>query len=155
VVVALPSGAGVALATTAGGITALVGVAISAALLPPVANAGSYLTYAAIRSLQLGKVQQHLFMVGLYSFLLFMSNLLGIFVCAIIFLKIKKIRPGRRLHRESSWIDPEQIHHDFVGGSDPHKPITIDDDTGYLPPSSLLDGAEELDSVGNWGNDED
>jgi uncharacterized membrane protein len=48
VVVALPSGAGVALATTQGGGVALVGVAISAALLPPIGNAGSLFAYGLV-----------------------------------------------------------------------------------------------------------
>ena len=39
-VVAIPSGCGVALAITGGGVNALVGVAISAALLPPIVNSG-------------------------------------------------------------------------------------------------------------------
>ena len=44
--VALPSGVGVALAITGGGINALVGVAISAALLPPVAEVGFNIVFA-------------------------------------------------------------------------------------------------------------
>jgi len=44
--VALPSGIGVALAITGGGINALVGVAISAALLPPVAEVGFNIVFA-------------------------------------------------------------------------------------------------------------
>jgi uncharacterized membrane protein len=38
---ALPSGLGVSLGITGGGTNALVGVAISAALLPPIVNAGA------------------------------------------------------------------------------------------------------------------
>lgn len=38
--VAIPSGMGVALGITGGGVNALVGVAISAALLPPIVNSG-------------------------------------------------------------------------------------------------------------------
>jgi len=43
VAVAAPSGAGVALSVTSGGVNALIGVAISASLLPPACNTGAFL----------------------------------------------------------------------------------------------------------------
>ena len=44
---AIPSGVGVALAITGGGINALVGVAISASILPPIVNCGLCISLAA------------------------------------------------------------------------------------------------------------
>ena len=63
--VAAPSGVGVALAVTGGGINALVGVAISAALLPPVVNAGLCTT------------------IGLYKIIVHSSTVSSVRVCVI------------------------------------------------------------------------
>jgi uncharacterized membrane protein len=46
--VAIPSGAGVAIALTGGISSTLVGVAISAALLPPIANSGMCVTVGVL-----------------------------------------------------------------------------------------------------------
>lgn len=56
VLIALPSGAGVALSVLGGNHGSLVGVAISASLLPPAVNSVSYSTINAFR-----KASSHIF----------------------------------------------------------------------------------------------
>ena len=77
--VAIPSGVGVALAISSGGINALVGVAISAALLPPICNAGMLFAYAAEPTLEDD------WMKGFFSLGLFFMNLFCICLIGYIF----------------------------------------------------------------------
>lgn len=90
--VAAPSGVGVALGLTGGGINALVGVAISAALLPPIVNAGMCLVYGfwfyahdnPIKGLDFAYM-------GVCSFSLFLMNFVTIFIFTSIIFAVKKI----------------------------------------------------------------
>lgn len=144
VVVAIPSGAGVALATSQGGGVALVGVAISAALLPPVCNAGSQLAYglvllgrpdvnpATTSTIQLWQ--------ALYSFCLFLINLVCIFLTALLFFRIKGVTHNYiSLKRSNTWQDPESIGSRGRGGG-----VASNRDTHAL----LLDVASEGDDSG-------
>eukprot|EP00005_Dracoamoeba_jomungandri_P014798 CAMPEP_0174267812 /NCGR_PEP_ID=MMETSP0439-20130205/34991_1 /TAXON_ID=0 /ORGANISM="Stereomyxa ramosa, Strain Chinc5" /LENGTH=347 /DNA_ID=CAMNT_0015355531 /DNA_START=22 /DNA_END=1065 /DNA_ORIENTATION=+ len=98
ILVAIPSGVGVAVAVTGGGLIALVGVAISAALLPPITNAGLYGAYYIVGVLKGdetdNEVIDRLIICG-YSFLLFVVNFVLIYMFALIVFWIKKIRPFR------------------------------------------------------------
>jgi len=60
--IATASGAGVALSCTNGGISALVGVAISASLLPPIVNCGMCFSLITISSFSLFLTQIHTFL---------------------------------------------------------------------------------------------
>ena len=94
--VAIPSGIGVALALTGGGINALVGVAISAALLPPVVNSGLCLSLAVWFSADPAGYNDMgiaYFQYSLWSFLLFVVNFVLIIVLALGVFKIKKLQP--------------------------------------------------------------
>eukprot|EP01128_Nolandella_sp_AFSM9_P001798 TRINITY_DN12208_c0_g1_i1.p1 TRINITY_DN12208_c0_g1~~TRINITY_DN12208_c0_g1_i1.p1 ORF type:complete len:382 (+),score=66.28 TRINITY_DN12208_c0_g1_i1:160-1305(+) len=94
VVIAVPSGIGVALAVTVSNINSLVGVAISAALLPPIVNSGMCFVYAFIGPLIDEHVQQHVYLtISGYSALLFMVNLVCIYLTALATLKVKQIAP--------------------------------------------------------------
>ena len=94
---------GVALATCEGGGVALVGVAISAALLPPVCNAGSLLAYGIILSmrpdLNTNSTYSDELFRALFSFCLFLMNFVSIFITALIFYRIKGIKPGNNFVR--------------------------------------------------------
>lgn len=90
---ALPSGIGVALATTNAAVSALVGVAISSALLPPVINSSIAITMGIIY--HFGHSEQNLdeifWRVGFYSFLLFLVNFVTIIIFALLTFRIKGV----------------------------------------------------------------
>ena len=86
--VAIPSGVGVALAISSGGINALVGVAISAALLPPICNAGMLLVYAI-------HFESELHVMWKYSLALFAMNLTCIILVGFLTFRIKGIKPPK------------------------------------------------------------
>jgi len=89
--VAIPSGAGVAIALTGGISSTLVGVAISAALLPPIVNGGMCLT-AGVLELFVGdpNFEENLVTGGM-SLALFAVNLLIIYFVALLFFKVKRV----------------------------------------------------------------
>lgn len=91
VAVAIPSGVGVAIAATSGGFSALVGVAISASLLPPIVNSGVALTFGLVEHSRTGET--HHLQIAMISFTLFLINWLFIFMFAVIVFYIKRVRP--------------------------------------------------------------
>lgn len=94
-VVAVPSGIGVALALTGGGINALVGVAISAALLPPIVNSGLCLSLALWFNTDRYDLQAYnYFQYSFWSFLLFVVNFVLIILLALSVFKLKKLKPN-------------------------------------------------------------
>lgn len=105
-VVAIPSGIGVALALTGGGINALVGVAISAALLPPIVNSGLCLSLAFWFE---GDPDDYdtqgdlYYRYSIWSFLLFVVNFVLIIFLALGVFKLKKISPHRIRKDKSAW----------------------------------------------------
>ncbi|KNC53609.1 uncharacterized protein AMSG_01319 [Thecamonas trahens ATCC 50062] len=92
IALAIPSGAGVALATTGGGISALVGVAISAALLPPICLSGMYVAYGLVLWFR-SKPYTDAMYISMYSLILFAVNFVLIYAMALLFFRLKKIRP--------------------------------------------------------------
>jgi len=109
---AIPSGAGVALSVTSGGGNSLVGVAIAAALLPPVVNTGICLTFSIIAEQFYDDDfdSAHFLKIGGISFLLFMLNVLFIYVIAVAVFRFKGIRPIRR--QLLNWQDIPHINTD-------------------------------------------
>ncbi|GMH76560.1 hypothetical protein TrST_g10081 [Triparma strigata] len=102
--VAVPSGVGVTLAvTTSGGINALVGVAISAALVPPIVNAGICVVTGMFLSMIKGQAEAgHNFVyLGFISFLLFAINTLVMIIVGIMMMKLKKVTTVGASH--SNW----------------------------------------------------
>jgi len=87
--VAAPSGFGAAMAINTDGANALVGVAISAALLPPLVNCGFCMTFA---SFTYNDVDEWV-TKGLYSGLLFLLNLVCIIIFASLAMRIYRIKP--------------------------------------------------------------
>mmetsp|Transcript_850 Transcript_850/g.1993 ORF Transcript_850/g.1993 Transcript_850/m.1993 type:complete len:414 (-) Transcript_850:368-1609(-) len=91
--VAIPSGAGVTIALTGGISSTLIGVAISAALLPPVVNSGMNLSYGILKRFAFNNEldgNQAMIISG-YSFALFLLNVLLIFCVAMVFFRLKGI----------------------------------------------------------------
>lgn len=90
--VAMPSGVGVALGISGGGINALVGVAISAALLPPIVNSGlCHMLAIWHTSLHNGGEMHRFLQMGMYSMLLFLLNLFCIIVFAMLTFRLKRV----------------------------------------------------------------
>lgn len=85
--IAFFSGVGVALSVLGNNTNSLVGVAISASLLPPAVNCGMLMIYAIfVRSWDY-------FGQGIISLLLTIVNILFIFLAAILMFKIKEVAP--------------------------------------------------------------
>lgn len=119
IALAIPSGIGVGLATTGGGLTALVGCAISAALLPPIVNSGQYVGYAIVQCTPIGGTQKcsHSLIVAGYSTLIFAVNVIFIFIFALIVFKIKRVRPitaqsEKYTHLKEDWYSLTYVAED-------------------------------------------
>eukprot|EP01138_Halocafeteria_seosinensis_P016275 gb/GECG01016605.1/.p1 GENE.gb/GECG01016605.1/~~gb/GECG01016605.1/.p1 ORF type:complete len:745 (+),score=76.00 gb/GECG01016605.1/:1-2235(+) len=99
VTIAIPSGVGVALSVLGENTASLVGVAISAALLPPLVNAGQLMAFAALLALSdeidSSSTASELLVAGAYSFVLTIVNILCIFLMALLLFKIKESTPFR------------------------------------------------------------
>jgi len=93
--VALPAGGAGALAIMGGGNSALVGVAIAVALLPPLTNSGILfamsITYYIQPPLVVTKEEDAMFMLCFWSFILFCMNFLCIFVSAYFMFYLKEV----------------------------------------------------------------
>mmetsp|Transcript_20857 Transcript_20857/g.63562 ORF Transcript_20857/g.63562 Transcript_20857/m.63562 type:complete len:306 (-) Transcript_20857:197-1114(-) len=91
--VAVPSGIGVSLAITGGGINALVGVAISAALLPPIVNSGIGLALGIYYAAESHSESHHFLQLSLVSFLLFVVNFFTIMLVGLFMFRLKNVEP--------------------------------------------------------------
>lgn len=107
--IALPSGAAVAIAVLGDNFGSLVGVAISASLLPPAVNTGLLWSFSCIHSIfrdvaprfeSFVKEKQYsddealeLLALGGISLCVTLTNVLCIYVMGFIFLKIKEVAP--------------------------------------------------------------
>eukprot|EP00943_MAST-04B_sp_MAST-4B-sp1_P006410 g6410.t1 len=108
VFIALPSGIGVALSVLGNNTSSLVGVAISASLLPPAVNTGMLLGYAMLEAFDPLKDSQDLGWYALYSFLLTVVNIAIIILMALLFFWIKEVVsiPGDSL----LWSEDIQVY---------------------------------------------
>ena len=84
--VAIFSGAAVAVSVTKGDMSSLVGVAISAALMPPAVNASLMVVLGLIVA------NPYIFVVGIGSFLLLTMNIILIVVSAFVMFRVKGIK---------------------------------------------------------------
>eukprot|EP01128_Nolandella_sp_AFSM9_P009892 TRINITY_DN658_c0_g1_i1.p1 TRINITY_DN658_c0_g1~~TRINITY_DN658_c0_g1_i1.p1 ORF type:complete len:269 (-),score=23.00 TRINITY_DN658_c0_g1_i1:225-1031(-) len=102
--VALPSGFGVALAVVGNQVNSLVGVAISAALLPPIVNSGMCFVYAFLAPVFHDFVDRDYFLrISAVSFALFLVNLFTIYLSALLMFKIKSLAPTNT--KSPFWTD--------------------------------------------------
>ncbi|CAE7607776.1 unnamed protein product [Symbiodinium natans] len=90
-IISIVSGIGVANGLRNRGINALVGVAISASLLPPLVNSGIYMAWGLLRSGSEAEVVQARFRKGCVSFMLTMINVLGVIVSSAIWFRIRGV----------------------------------------------------------------
>eukprot|EP01084_Bolivina_argentea_P020719 38518_1 len=92
---AIPSGLGVALGSSSYTVSALIGVAISAALLPPIVNSGvclgaSFIMYF-VPSQPDTIIVHDWIIVGLFSMALFLLNWLLLYLSALVMFRIKNL----------------------------------------------------------------
>mmetsp|Transcript_826 Transcript_826/g.1290 ORF Transcript_826/g.1290 Transcript_826/m.1290 type:complete len:410 (-) Transcript_826:1022-2251(-) len=103
--IAIPSGIGVAISQTLNSIASLVGVAISAALLPPIVNSGinfSAFIFAPLvnsTNFQSYKDSLELLKISGFSMLLFIENMALIIIFAMFILICKRVRPIKKEHK--------------------------------------------------------
>lgn len=101
VIVASPSGVGVALSLTSSSVSSLIGVAISASLLPPAVNAGMSFNYALFGPLIHDDVSRiDMLIIAGVSFSLSIVNILCINIFAMLWFKVKKIAPITTVERD-------------------------------------------------------
>ncbi|GBG29488.1 Hypothetical Protein FCC1311_057092 [Hondaea fermentalgiana] len=121
--IAIPSGVGVALSVLGNNTSSLVGVAISASLLPPAVNTGTLLAMAILANtkyLDLEKIEintligenntdweavtMHTILAGAgWSLLLTLANIACIWVAGILMFKLKEVVPLD--HKSAFWTD--------------------------------------------------
>jgi uncharacterized hydrophobic protein (TIGR00341 family) len=99
--VALISGPAVAVSVTKGDMSSLVGVAISAALMPPAVNAALMMTLGAIYA------SVDIALIGVGSLLLLAMNIILIDLSAIVMFRIKKLTP--LADRSATWTAVTQF----------------------------------------------
>eukprot|EP00808_Paulinella_micropora_P018067 g22932.t1 len=98
VFVAIPSGMGVAVGLTAGSFASLVGVAISASLLPPIVNSGICFTLWLAGGADDAGHEVDYGRISFVSWLLFMINWVCIFTSAGFLFYLKKVRIVKPQH---------------------------------------------------------
>eukprot|EP00005_Dracoamoeba_jomungandri_P014495 CAMPEP_0174275110 /NCGR_PEP_ID=MMETSP0439-20130205/59650_1 /TAXON_ID=0 /ORGANISM="Stereomyxa ramosa, Strain Chinc5" /LENGTH=357 /DNA_ID=CAMNT_0015367189 /DNA_START=957 /DNA_END=2030 /DNA_ORIENTATION=+ len=119
ILVAAPSGAGVALSVTSGGVNTLVGVAISASLLPPAVNTGIEFLYGIFGPFVIGdsvRHAQHLRIAGI-SFCLVLVNIACINIVGMLFFKIKeinKVTGASKKWKDFATVGPGLYHSDTL-----------------------------------------
>lgn len=99
--VAIISGPAVAVSVTRGDMSSLVGVAISAALMPPAVNAALMMTLGAIYA------SADIALIGVGSLLLLTMNIILIDLAAIVMFRIKKLTP--LANRSATWTAVTQF----------------------------------------------
>ncbi|MHA3963173.1 MAG: TIGR00341 family protein [Candidatus Thorarchaeota archaeon SMTZ1-45] len=99
--VAIISGPAVAVSVTRGDMSSLVGVAISAALMPPAVNAALMMMLGAIYA------SADIAIIGVGSLLLLAMNIILIDVAAIVMFRIKKLTP--LANRSATWTAVTQF----------------------------------------------
>ena len=99
--VALISGPAVAVSVTKGDMSSLVGVAISAALMPPAVNAALMMALGAMHGMPI------IFSIGFGSLLLLGMNIILIDLSAVVMFRIKKLTP--LANRSATWTAVTQF----------------------------------------------
>ena len=110
--IAIPSGVGVALSVLGANMASLVGVAISASLLPPAVGSGLMLTYDLMTK-ALGKTvdDDTLLQQAGISFCLTLLNIACIYVTAIVMFYLKQVAP---VDKDEFWERDVKQNRDFV-----------------------------------------
>ncbi|NWF97027.1 MAG: TIGR00341 family protein [Candidatus Thorarchaeota archaeon] len=130
--VALFSGAAVAVSITRGDMSSLVGVAISASLMPPAVNVGMLLMLA----LMTGVGNFAIFGIG--SLMLLVMNIVVIDIAAIIMFKVKKLSPIK--DKSATWTAVTRFRRTgYTGLYHASKPESI---ATFVPSETRREGEE-------------
>ena len=163
--IAVPSGAGVALSVLSGNAGSLVGVAISASLLPPAVNCGLFWAVAAVAAITgegfavgydgangtsyapsySDDPSAEAFLLGLVSLTLTLVNIACIIVTGIAILKLKEVTPDKIPQAFSEfWKRDVRAHRDY------YSTVKLDPsgEVGQLAGEDLLREAREVLGVG-------
>jgi len=137
-----PSGIGVALSLTSSSVSTLIGVAISASLLPPAVNAGLSFNYAIFGPLVHSSVSRaDMLIVAGCSFSLSMVNIMCINIFSMLWFKLKKIAPLTNVDTDIFRGFQEMDQNPTYLG-DMHNPYRDDDKIDDI--MSELDAADAL-----------
>jgi uncharacterized hydrophobic protein (TIGR00271 family) len=160
--IAIPSGLGVALSVLGNNTASLVGVAISAALLPPAVNTGMLFSYAMVGDAwhvrDSGTVDRVRFLqLGGYSFALTILNIVCIYIFAFVMYKVKEISPIRGRTQFWNHLRVARRYHDVLKGTEAtnlREDIRkyMDDQVRSQLPKKLL---AKLEKFANFRNDPD
>ena len=157
ILIAVPSGAGVALSVLGGNAASLVGVAISASLLPPAVNCGLFLAnslvvlcsstpyvndYSPVYSEHLAA---EFAVLGIISFALTLVNIVCIVIVGVAILKLKEVTPEKIPQSFNHfWKQDVRAHRDYLQtinkGADPYG-------------ENLLEQARNVLGIGMANND--
>ncbi len=142
--IAIFSGAAVAVSVTKGDMSSLVGVAISAALMPPAVNVGMMIMVGAFGGSAFGVA------IGLNSLGLLFMNILLIDVAAILMFRIKKLTPISS--KSATWTAVTQFRptsSDALYHTTPAEPSSPTDEAApatFTPAPTAEDSASEAKS---------
>ncbi|CAJ1965711.1 unnamed protein product [Cylindrotheca closterium] len=125
IAIAIPSGMGVALSILGNNTASLVGVAISASLLPPAVNAGICWAFAILISA--GAVDDNgedFVTIGAISFVLTLVNILCIWVFGIVMFTIKEVTPS--VKKSAFWARDIKVARATQKHGPPKKEVDLD-----------------------------
>jgi uncharacterized hydrophobic protein (TIGR00271 family) len=140
--VAIFSGAAVAISVTRGDMSSLVGVAISAALMPPAVNASLMVVLGALTGSSVGVS------IGVNSFLLLGMNIILIDVFAVVMFRIKRLTP--MADKSATWravtefrqTRSESLYH-IANEDTPTKPVAPEAAATFTPVSTPEPGDKD------------
>ena len=95
IAIAIPSGMGVALSLLGNNTASLVGVAISASLLPPAVNAGICWSHAILIEANVIDSEENFGKLGAISFALTGVNILCIWIAGMLMFAVKEVAPSK------------------------------------------------------------
>lgn len=127
IAVAIPSGMGVCLSILGGNTSSLVGVAISASLLPPAVNAGVCLLYSILLKTDVvmsdsGLDAADFALIGGVSFALTAINIICIWVSGIVMFEIKEVAPTKQ--KNAFWANDIKEARELNKGEKP-QPVNV------------------------------
>lgn len=128
IAIAIPSGMGVCLSVLGGNTSSLVGVAISASLLPPAVNAGVCFVYSlflAIGAVESddGKDATDFAVIGAISFALTALNIVCIWISGLVMFEIKEVTPQKK--KSAFWAKDIKVARELNTGSEKPPPVDI------------------------------
>lgn len=141
IIIAFPSGVGVALSVLGNNTNSLVGVAISASLLPPAVNTGllwAYALYAVMFSVD-SIHEMRMLELGVVSFLLTALNIVLVISGALVMFRIKEVAPIP--HKSDLWKHyiPEVRKQKTIKGPQAEKYKSMLQDLGVIKKTPMAD----------------